>query len=245
MKPSKELERKNALFETKQEEWGDFDDWTDEQNEEFEREVAKLGKRRSWKVKRSRPRRDVVKGELVARRAADLEVPARIVIPETIEEAKSYLVSFNKLETASKWGTAALVYAYTYDTGGGRPSQKMANSRHFRGQLTIGEFAKRGIRGLTTRDTVRRYRQAWEKAIEERLVKPVKPGVEVVLPGKPFPTVFGTYGAPDPEEAARQVRKRNAWHITMTIKAWEGRTLDRDLEHTLRQAAQRIIDDDR
>jgi len=51
--------------------------------------------------------------------------------------------------------TAALVYAWTYDTGGGRPPKSAEKSA----LLTLDEFSKR--------DTVSKYRKAMEWAISE------------------------------------------------------------------------------
>jgi len=57
---------------------------------------------------------------------------------------------------------AALVWAWTEETKGGRPSKTCPKV----GRLSLSEFAALGIRGLTKRDTVAKYRAAWQWAID-------------------------------------------------------------------------------
>ena len=72
---------------------------------------------------------------------------------------------------------AAIVYAFTYDTGGGRPKSGEKSS------LTISDFADLGLAGLTSRDTVRDYRPMWA----EHGDPDVGPGSRVTIPVIDFP----------------------------------------------------------
>jgi hypothetical protein len=64
------------------------------------------------------------------------------------------------LLSAGHWGTAAIVYAYTEP---GEP-HFASGEKSPDGKLNISEFADLGIRGLKTRNSVRRYRNAWQTA---------------------------------------------------------------------------------
>lgn len=80
-----------------------------------------------------------------------------------------------------------------HDSKPGRPKKNGEKSPIF----NIAEFADLGIAGLTTRDTVRAYRQAWSWAIEHGHAKHVGPGETVELPrGVDFPPTTTTYTHP-------------------------------------------------
>src|SRR5690606_27385685 len=53
-------------------------------------------------------------------------------------------------------------------------------------QYNITEFAGLGIRGLSNKRTVMRYRAIWQSAIEARLATAVEPGETVTEPDAPF-----------------------------------------------------------
>lgn len=50
----------------------------------------------------------------------------------------------------------------------------------------INEFAALGIRGLKSNNSVIKYRQAWEHAIEQGWAEAAEPGKRCVLPDQPF-----------------------------------------------------------
>jgi hypothetical protein len=114
-----------------------------------------------------------------------------VAIPATIEEAVGALNGIDALLTAKGWERAAIVYAFTYDTGGGRPKSDGNPSL-----LTLTDFANLGIAGLTTRETVALYRNAWLEKGDPN----ISPGDTVTLPTSKFPpredTNFGSRVSP-------------------------------------------------
>jgi hypothetical protein len=107
----------------------------------------------------------------------------KVSIPNTIKEAKAALGDLDDLITAREWQRAAIVWAFTRDTKGGRPGK---NPPEF-GQVSVSEFAKLGIHGLTKRETVAAYRQAWEWAIVNGHAVDAEPGRKVELPDVEWP----------------------------------------------------------
>lgn len=108
----------------------------------------------------------------------------KIQIPSTIAELKPRLVGLTAIVGTSQWSIAAMVYAFTTedDRGGPRPRN--------RGEITAvscREFARLGIHGLRSDQTVRRYRQAWADAIADGRAKEARPGRAVALPDGDFP----------------------------------------------------------
>lgn len=53
------------------------------------------------------------------------------------------------------------------------------------------QFAELGIRGISSQDTVRKYRSAWERAVDRGWARPVEPGEVVALPKEPFRYLAG------------------------------------------------------
>lgn len=105
-----------------------------------------------------------------------LDYTTEVAIPATIEEATASLNGIGGLLTAKEWERAAIVYAFTEDQQG----------KHFDGnpsRLSITEFAKLGITGLTTREAVARYRNTWI----EYGVLGIKPGDVTDLPDADWP----------------------------------------------------------
>lgn len=85
--------------------------------------------------------------------------------------AVSELTSIGRLVTAGEWERAAIIWAFTYDTGGGRPSKSAQKST----LLTVSEFAEMGLVGLRSRNSIIRYRTIWREAMESGLTIDVKP----------------------------------------------------------------------
>jgi hypothetical protein len=115
-----------------------------------------------------------------------------VAIPATIEDAVGALTGIDALLTAKGWERAAIVYAFTYEGRGhfasdGNPSD---------GRVTITDFAKLGIAGLTTRETVALYRDAWLEKGDPN----IGAGDTVTLPDSKFPpredTNFGSRVSP-------------------------------------------------
>jgi hypothetical protein len=108
-------------------------------------------------------------------------VADKVSIPETLEGAQLMLDGLG-----GHWGTAAIVFAYTCEgTPGPKPQRTDLVKSN---QISFAEFAALGIRGLSTRNSVRKYRNRWEQAIELGFAEPVKPGSTVELPDAPFNT---------------------------------------------------------
>jgi hypothetical protein len=78
--------------------------------------------------------------------------------------------------TAKEWERSVIVFAFTYE---GKPGPQIA--RHSV-RSTIRDFAQLGIGGLRAQDTVRRYRNSWQNAINEGLAVEAAPGDRVELP---------------------------------------------------------------
>lgn len=104
-------------------------------------------------------------------------------IPATIDEATSSLASLDALITAKQWSRAAIVWAFTEE---GKPGPKPRDRTTSR-EISIVEFARLGIKGLTTQDTVRAYRQSWRWAIDNADASDVQPGENVTLPDVEWP----------------------------------------------------------
>ena len=116
------------------------------------------------------------------------------------------------------WGIAAIVSAFTYDTGGGRPSKSVKNFT----LLNITEFAALGIRGLSSRPSVIKYRQAWENAIEQGWAEPAEPGKRSVLPEQPFEKI---------EASQRSARIAELLSNGFAVANFEGRMSFRSNPH--------------
>jgi hypothetical protein len=108
-----------------------------------------------------------------------LTEPVIVQIPRSIKSATAALNGIDSLLTAKGWERAAIVYAFTYDTGGGRPKSDGNPSL-----LTITEFSKLGIAGLSHRETVATYRKFWKDYADQ---PDIKPGSKVTLPTIKFP----------------------------------------------------------
>lgn len=119
----------------------------------------------------------------------ELVVPDVVSVPETLDEATGLLNGVGGLMSAGHWGTAAIVWAWTEP---GDP-HFASGEKSSDGKLSLSDFASLKIRGLATRDSVRKYRRAWEKAIEDGLAQPSEPGKQAALPTEPFKTEPGAH----------------------------------------------------
>ena len=75
-------------------------------------------------------------------------------IPQSIEDAVLDLKGLGELVTASEWKRAAIVWAFTKE---GEKGRKRTTS----GAFSVRAFADLAISGLSSQDTIRKYRKAW------------------------------------------------------------------------------------
>ncbi len=101
-------------------------------------------------------------------------------IPSTVSDALLQLQGVGSLATATDWARAAFVSALVTE---GRPRADTVRSDRY---LTPQEFAAVGIKGLKSKNSVRRYLIAWE-----RFAGRPKPrlGDRIEVPVQPFPTI--------------------------------------------------------
>jgi phage N-6-adenine-methyltransferase len=125
-----------------------------------------------------------------------IDVNNRLTIPITIERVVADLDVFGGSINAGGWATAACVWAWT-DVGKPGPGQKESSDEKS-SELSITDFAGLGIRGLKTRDSVRKYRNAWQRAISHGSAVDVHPGDAVELPTDLF-TGSGMFSSDSPE----------------------------------------------
>jgi len=105
-------------------------------------------------------------------------------IPGSVEEATEKLADLDGLITARSWQRAAIVYAFVRvgSHGGDRSMPSSGLDR-----LTPTAFARLGINGLRSAETVRAYHGHWQYAIDQGLAEPVLPGQRVAEPDLGFP----------------------------------------------------------
>lgn len=128
-----------------------------------------------------------------------MSTPIKVSIPETIEAATGALEGIEALLRAKGWERAAIVYAFTANQQGSQTDQRKVADR-----LGINEFARLGISGLTTKDSVQLYRSLWA----EHGDPDIGPGDTVILPELDFPpTRTGTDGYNTIEGAKRTISK--------------------------------------
>ena len=116
-----------------------------------------------------------------------LSIPEAISVPVSLDDARMLLGGVGGCMSAGHWGTAAIVWAYT------EPAQGQRTSIKSDGSLTIDAFAKLGIRGLSSINSVRKYRNRWQEAIDDGAAEPAEAGATVTLPDEPFKSEFGAH----------------------------------------------------
>lgn len=114
---------------------------------------------------------------------SQLVIPDEVSVPATLDGAKGVLEGVGGLMSATHWGTAAIVYAFTEDQQGKRTDLLPTEVSEV---LSIEEFAALGIRGLRTHTSVRKYRRVWQRAIDDGEAEPTEPGARVELPSIDF-----------------------------------------------------------
>ena len=131
---------------------------------------------------------------------------SKINIPRTIGAAEKKLNSLGELATATEWERAAIVAAYVHISEG-------RGKRNVSSDISPSDFAKLGIHGLTSHNSVRLYVRAWSDIVDEdgnvvgQRERPT-PGKAVELPNDPWPpTRTGTDGINSPEGAEKTIEK--------------------------------------
>jgi DNA N-6-adenine-methyltransferase (Dam). len=119
---------------------------------------------------------------------AALAIPAQVTVPDTIEDTVTVLEAVGGLLTAGHWGTAAVVWAWTEEPGRGARTD-LATSSLLTKSYSCEDFAGLGIRGLGSHNTVRKYRRAWDHAIEQGWAEPSRPGMRAILPAEDFKSI--------------------------------------------------------
>ena len=108
-------------------------------------------------------------------------------IPDNLDDRTVYQInSISEWALSWDWARAALVRAWVRRGDPGNPNlQKQSNLPNGTelGQLSMREFARLGIKGLSSRETVRHYWHAWERSGYNT----PRPGRPVELPEDPFP----------------------------------------------------------
>jgi hypothetical protein len=122
-----------------------------------------------------------------------------IAIPASVEDAVAALGGIESLLTAKDWERAAIVAAFVQPGAGQGTSFRSERSLE-----SAGEFARRGIAGLTSAATVLRYVSAWMDANEGE--RP-EPGTEVELPLTPFPATERRFVEKTPEALVTAITK--------------------------------------
>jgi len=151
-----------------------------------------------------------------------------ITIPKTIDDAAGVLGGLDELITAKEWHRAAIVAAFVeLDSGHGGRKETRKSARFESSRA----FARRGIHGLRSENTVARYAKAWL----DKYARPT-PGTEVSLPSIPFPP------SDNPNFQYEEVKKRNTRNVLTTSSVDEVRdivaSLPPDAKTTLAEAVQ-------
>jgi len=104
-------------------------------------------------------------------------------LPTSGAEADRLAADLGTVANATGWKLAALIYARVrVQEQNGRPRTEKVNLD----LLSPEQFAALGIRGLTSKTTVRAYWRAWNSAIIRGIAQPVSLGDTVTLPDRDF-----------------------------------------------------------
>lgn len=146
----------------------------------------------------------------------------RVTIPASIDDAIGKLEGIESLLTAKGWERAAIVYAFTRDARGDHWSEKRGEIEDEKSSsIPVTDFADLGIAGLRTRDTVRRYRNAWIAGGGD---PDIKPGDDVDLPEGDFPPEerqprIEVSPGSSPDTAVQAIKTMNLAQRTAALKA--------------------------
>jgi hypothetical protein len=107
-----------------------------------------------------------------------------VVIPASLDDTTRELEGLGRLLQARNWERAAIVFAWTEP---GVPHLASAERAADTRRLSITAFAALDITGLRSRESVARYRRAWEMAVDDGQAIAVGPGDEAALPAREWP----------------------------------------------------------
>ncbi len=113
-------------------------------------------------------------------------------IPKTIKSAEAKLTKLDGIVSASQWERAAIVYAFTEEGEVGGDPTTAAKVRSDLGVMSFREFAALGIVGLKSKNTVLKYHEAWQSAIDDGEALPIAPGDAFNEPELDFPPAVRT-----------------------------------------------------
>lgn len=116
----------------------------------------------------------------------------RFTVPASLDEAITALEGLGALLTATEWERAAIVYAFSAESGQGRRNDLTSVESP---KLTPIQFAALGIAGLKSDRTVRDYRKRWQQAVEDGDAAPVTAGETIDLPDLPWEPTGHTSGS--------------------------------------------------
>src|SRR5262245_14678150 len=127
-----------------------------------------------------------------------------VKMPASLDEAVTSLSGIDNLLRSKEWEKSAIVATFVElrTSRGGDPA---TNAKSRIGRLSPLEFAKLGITGLRTADTVRVYVQNW---LDYNDGKYPTPGKAVVLPDRKWPPQdenLGSRLSVDPQKAIQQI----------------------------------------
>ena len=136
-------------------------------------------------------------------------------IPSDPDQADDLASELGELASAAEWKRAALVYARVHvSTHGGDRSK--VNSDLADDKISPKQYALRGIHGLRSQTTVRRYWQAWDNLVAEGKALPVSLGDEIELPDEEWADYYTPqnhstppYFVPFPSEIAERTFARS------------------------------------
>ncbi len=158
-----------------------------------------------------------------------------IRLPKTIDQAVERLTGVESLLTATEWERAAIVYTFTEIRPQGERTD-LASSSKVRIE-SVSAFAARGIAGLKSKDTVRRYHEAWAEYGDIN----IQPGSQVDLPTATFPaSPDSNYGKRvSPAKAHKLVSEWSAPAVEAATDEISNR-LDELSDETVEQLAQNV-----
>jgi hypothetical protein len=156
---------------------------------------------------------------------------AQVTIPDSIEGARGQLGEVADLLLAGDWRRAAIVYAFTEPQQGKRTDtqatlEEAMTSDSPVARFAITEFAALGIRGLSSHVTVRKYREAWQAAMDAGKAAEAVPGKPVELPDMDWPR--GEGGGSAETGAGREADWQTPLAIVQAAREALGGTIDLD-----------------
>lgn len=111
-------------------------------------------------------------------------------VPASIEDALLDLKGLGEIIIASEWRRAALVWAFTYEGTNQNDACSDVSKR------SVSQFAALKVPGLGSRNSVAKYRKAWQAAIDDGLAEAIQPGDLIHIPDAEWLDYFQTRQMP-------------------------------------------------